>query len=518
MVAGLGLLLGGGTAWWLGLPCLALGLLPWAGLDVGSVSPDPESQEIDPQVALSNLTEVLGASGGALYYRSNLGRLRLLVSHGFPLDTNPDPARLREVLEGNAAWLSWNPKKVAQQLADRFEGNLGHYAALSSGRPEEFQLLLECCWEKASPSPDFPRGRLLLESFATSLRRQAIESALTRQRQFSRAVLAEMVDGVFTLDQEGRVVLFNAAAEKITGWSSVEIRGRLPDDLLKFSEPLLPGNTSGESRELTIETKGGWERILRLHLRPPSVPFPDFAWIVVFRDVSRQRELEKLRLDFTTTLSHELRTPLTGVKGYLHTLMHKKARNYTADQIQSNLAIINHQVDRLSKLIGDLLEAARLGNQTLEVHPRTGDLRPSLERLMSEYRELEPGFELELACNETLVCRCDAEQVIYVVDHLLSNAVKYSIPGGKIAIRCKLAEGQLKIAVQDEGVGIPLEQQEQIFDMYHRVRNEDARIHYGMGLGLYIARKVMQAHGGRLEVESVPGCGSTFTLTVPQTE
>ncbi len=383
---------------------------------------------------------------------------------------------------------------------------------------EEFEMVVEVHLD-SEPEPEALESfRLQVQESLPWLRAQALSAALSRQRHLTRAVLKEVVDGIFTLDGQGRVVVFNRAAEQITGYPLVEIRGKDPDQVLQTSAPIVDPAAQGEWREILIRTREGRERVIRLHFRPPSGGecFSDFAWVGVFRDVSRQKELEELRLDFTTTLSHELRTPLAGIKGYLHTLMHRKARDYPAGKIQSTLAIINHQVDRLSKLIDDLLEAARLGNQALEVNPRRVDLAPVLDTTLQSYREAEPDYQLRLSCPEKLFCHCDAEQLVYVLSHLISNAVKYSVPGGLIELVAGLNQGELRISVRDQGVGIPTDQQEHIFEMYHRVSNEDSRTHYGMGIGLYLARKVIDAHGGRLQVESAPGCGSTFTIAVPQ--
>lgn len=457
---------------------------------------------------LARIAEVLEARVGAIYWRTLAHKPFTCVAlhgcdeHGWP---PLQGARLAALEEKEFVTAPWSGPGDGFYLGCRLV-------------EAEFELVAEVIQSGSGPpAPErIDAFRGLLPDYFPRLRAQALSEALARQRNLTRAMLEEVVDGIMTLDSEGRVVVFNRAAEQITGYQVSELRGQDPDEVLRTSESLIA--SPGEWRELRLTTKAGWERIVRLHIRRPSGEshFPDFAWVAVFRDVSRQKELERIRLDFTTTLSHELRTPLAGVKGYLHTLMHRKAREYPPEKVQSTLAIINHQVDRLAKLIDDLLEAARLGNQALEVNPRTVDLAPVLNSTLRGYRESEPDYQLRLSCPESLVCRCDAEQLVYVLNHLLSNAVKYSVPGGLIELTGHLRGDELRISVRDQGVGIPIDQQEHIFEMYHRVCNEDSRTHYGMGIGLYLARKVIDAHGGRLQVESAPGCGSTFTIAVPQ--
>ncbi len=251
------------------------------------------------------------------------------------------------------------------------------------------------------------------------------------EKRFNQAVLEEMGDGVLTLDGQGRIATFNRAAERVTGWDRGEVVGRLASEVFRSAQaphPLGRLVQPGEEPapfEAEFTVRGGTRKVLLFN---PTVPAPVQgvaeapAAIVVFRDVSRIRELEDLRRDFTATISHELRTPLTAIKGYVANLLHPRAR-FDDETVRGYLGIIDHQVDLLNRLIADLLEAARLRNAALEVHPRRIDLVDMLRRRVEALQARQQQVRLE--GDPHLWTWCDPEHLGYVVDHLLSNAIKF---------------------------------------------------------------------------------------------
>ncbi len=356
-------------------------------------------------------------------------------------------------------------------------------------------------------------GRRKAAAEADRFRRELAEQKLQWE-----AVLEGMEDGVLTLGPGFKVVTFNRAAEEITGWSRDRVIGRCCGDLFEGGERLekmARGEVDPVPHEQLLKVRDGVKKALSF--APSRNPRgEELSLVVVFRDVSKVKELEHLRHDFTTTLSHELRTPLTSIKGYLNTLMHRRAEDFSTQKVKSTLAIINHQVDRLSRLIADLLDAARLESQALRVHPRPTRLGPLLRQVVVAFQEREPRFDIVFQVDERLEALADPEQLSTVLEHLLSNALKYSIPGGPIEVKAQSEGSRVRISVRDEGVGIPFDQQARIFEMYHRVETGDTRTHYGVGMGLYIVKKVIEAHRGEITVESAPGCGATFSFTLPQ--
>ncbi|GEM_PF-1275701 len=365
----------------------------------------------------------------------------------------------------------------------------------------------------------------LAREVGLALKNSQLYAISMAEKRFNQAVLEEMGDGVLTLDDQGRLATFNRAAEKMTGWERREVIGRPCEEVFRLAEARHPlrellrpgGQPAPFESEVTV--RGGTRKVLLFN---PTIPAPLSgsqeapAAIVVFRDVSRIRELEDLRRDVSATLSHELRTPLTAIKGYLATLLHPRAV-FAEEPVRAHLRRIDQQVDVLNRLIGDLLEAARLRNAALEVHPRRVEMVGLLEGRLSSARARN-DHPIRLEVGGELWAWCDPEHLAYVVDHLLSNALKFSPPGREVVVRADREEGRVRIAIQDFGVGIPPHQMERIFEMFHRIEKGSTRIHYGLGLGLFIARRIVEAHGGTLTVQSTPGAGSTFQVCLPAAE
>lgn len=473
--------------------------------------------------------ELLGVSAVTLYLTE---WDHLVFRAGAGLDTGPleeskIPGNLPGIdgLDGGFLELDEQPLPDHPLLRGRLPASLlGRYYAAPLVNDEVQTGLLEALVADAGAplSQDQTELLALLARLAAlAVDGWRLQHQLQHHKGFSEAVLEHMGDGVFTLGRRLELLTFNRSAELITGWLRDQVVGRpflevFPDAQLEAAfRGALEGAAEPVPAEARLQVRDGVLKFLLFH---PTVlgELSGQALIVVFRDVTQVREMEKLRSDFTTTLSHELRTPLTCIKGYLHTLMHKKAADFPPEKTRKTLAIINHQVDSLGKLIADLLEAARLGSKTLDVHPRPVELAQLVSSVVDAYREQEPRYSLRCDASPPLATRCDPDQIRYVLDHLLSNAVKYSVPGGAIEVRCLESDGMVCLAVRDEGVGIPFDQQEKIFEMYHRVETENTRTHYGVGVGLYIARRIIEAHGGEIRVESAPGYGSTFSFTLPR--
>ena len=345
-----------------------------------------------------------------------------------------------------------------------------------------------------------------------------LDRKLQQEKNFIEIVLEGMADGVITVEGGGRITSCNEAASRLLGRRRNELLGgpiemMIPGYLLperRGWSQLISAGAAIQEFSVALPLAGVGVRTLAMQVSHRQREGASVA-VLVFRDVSKLRELEELRSDFTATLSHELRTPLTGMKGYLQMLMHRKAREFDHDKIQGIVAIINHQADQLHRLILDLLEAAKLKSQALEICPQPTELSACVREAC--LRQSSKDLKVEVVDNCWALC--DGEKIQGVLSHLISNALKYSVPGGTVEVACRMESGFATVSIRDEGVGIPLDQQDKIFEMYHRVDTGNTRTHYGVGLGLYLARKVVEAHGGQIEVVSTPGCGATFSFTLP---
>lgn len=229
-----------------------------------------------------------------------------------------------------------------------------------------------------------------------------------------------------------------------------------------------------------------------------------------------QRELARMQEEFISTISHELRTPLGYIKGYVTTLLRDDVKWDEATS-QEFLRIIDDEADRLHELIENLLDSSRLESGSLSINPLSTEIGELIRETASRAQSIHQDMKLELDIEEGLPhLNIDATRIAQVIDNLLSNTYKYA-PGSDVLVSAKLENGRMQIAVRDWGPGIAHEYLPYLFERFYRAPNNltGAR---GTGLGLFICRKIVEAHGGEIGVESSPGSGSCFFFTLPLVE
>lgn len=235
---------------------------------------------------------------------------------------------------------------------------------------------------------------------------------------------------------------------------------------------------------------------------------------LLLRDATREAHTSRLRADFVSSVSHELKTPITLIRLYGDTLLERP--ELAAPERSDFYRIIVRESERLTRLVNQVLTFSRVERGVEQYNMEAGDLAPAIARMVNDYTEyLEAaGFTLrrELAQSVPMV-RFDAAAVLQAVANLLDNAVKYSCENREITVRLAAAEGSVTFDVEDHGCGIPAAEQNKIFDRFYRAQNGSGK--GGYGLGLFLVRHIMQAHGGRVEVESTVGRGSRFRLVFP---
>jgi signal transduction histidine kinase len=228
---------------------------------------------------------------------------------------------------------------------------------------------------------------------------------------------------------------------------------------------------------------------------------------------ARLAELDQLKDDFISMVSHELRTPLGLIKGYAGTLLQPELVRDEATR-QEFLTVIDEETDRLTELVGNLLDMSRIEAGTLRVDVHPTDMRKLLTECGARLLAREPsrGSNLLLDLDEALpFALADPRRITQVVDNLLTNAARYSAADGPIALRAYSVDSRVNVEVVDQGRGIPSDKHEHIFDRFVRLDDQPG----GSGLGLAICRGIVEAHAGRIWVESQPGNGCTFTFTLP---
>src|SRR5581483_2542054 len=232
------------------------------------------------------------------------------------------------------------------------------------------------------------------------------------------------------------------------------------------------------------------------------------------RRVEELARLSALRADFVSLVSHELRSPMAAVIGAARTL-HDRWRLLSGAQRESFLALIADETDRLAGLVGDVLDTSRLEAGTFSYRFDDVDLARLIVEAVDAAALAQQDVPVVAAVNGTLpAIRGDRTRLRQVLGNLIDNAVKYSPEGGKVDVQAHLADGSVRIAVRDDGPGIPREQHDRIFEKFGRA-DVPGGSKPGSGLGLFIARSIAEAHGGTIEVSSDPPGGATFVLTLP---
>jgi two-component system phosphate regulon sensor histidine kinase PhoR len=329
------------------------------------------------------------------------------------------------------------------------------------------------------------------------------------------ATLANLDDGVVITDREGVVVRLNAAAARMLGTATDEAVGtafvRVSRDH-ELTALLRDALATHASRAATIEYGLG-RQALDAVAQPVSGGGEELG-LIVLRDVTELRRLERMRREFVANVSHELRTPLSSIRLLVETL-----ETGAIDEpvlAQDFLRRIVGEVDRLARLVDELLDLARLetGRVTLNREPLApldllsagiDRLRPQIERA-----GLSLHLEVPLDLPPVDVDRARIEQVLL---NLIHNAIKFTPPGGSITVEATADHGLLTVAVRDTGFGVDPEELSRLFERFYKA--DKARRSEGAGLGLAIAKHIVLAHGGAIWAESVPGEGATFYFTVP---
>jgi len=238
--------------------------------------------------------------------------------------------------------------------------------------------------------------------------------------------------------------------------------------------------------------------------------------VVNLRNISAYREAETLKDTFISIVSHELKTPVAIIRGYAETLSRPEAQQ-NPELVQEMLEGILEESDRLTHLVDDLLDASRLRANGLPLEEVEEVHLPGLaRRVQARYQPQSTRHTIEVDFPPDFpLIRGSAARLEQVLNNLVSNALKYSPNGGTIRLRGEYDAQGVLLSVSDEGIGIPPEEQERIFERFYRVTGPQTRAIAGTGLGLYLTRAIVQAHGGRIWVESRPGQGATFYVRLP---
>jgi PAS domain S-box-containing protein len=351
-----------------------------------------------------------------------------------------------------------------------------------------------------------------------------IAQALAKDLAFYKFVVDSVPSGVITVDRDLRITGFNPWAQRLTGYSAQEARGSFCGEILQGGMcdthcPLRTALTNQEPMSLvesTVRTKGGDTIPVRMNV---AGLFDENGKLIggveSFQDISALKTLERERNNLISTFAHDMKSSLTIIGGFVLRLLHK-ADSLDAQKEKRYLEIIRKESGKLEMLISDFLEFARLQTGRLKLNFSSISLDKELMELCEAYQPkvADQGLTLELENETTLPpIMADGTQLRRVFTNLIDNAVKFSQKGGSIILAAMGDEKEIRVSVRDQGAGISAEELPRIFDAFHRGK-VGAKVE-GFGLGLAAVRAIVEAHGGRVLVESETGKGSTFTVILP---
>jgi signal transduction histidine kinase len=237
--------------------------------------------------------------------------------------------------------------------------------------------------------------------------------------------------------------------------------------------------------------------------------------VINVRDIKRLRDVENLRSAFLSMLGHELQTPLSIIKGYTSTLARSDAK-WNKKTLREGLQVIEEECDRLSKLVNRLLLASRIESRTVTLKKEPVQLSAMAKKVVRRLESVTDIHRFEVDFSDDFPeVYADPDRMEEVLTNLVDNAIKYSPKGERIAVTGRAKGDSVEVAVTDEGIGIPHRELGQVFERFHRGENGQVQKVRGMGLGLFICRSIVEAHGGKIEVASEAGKGSKFTFTLP---
>ncbi len=343
---------------------------------------------------------------------------------------------------------------------------------------------------------------------------------LVEEQSKQQALLDSMVEGVLLLDPQGRVKHMNPALVRLFGLSG-EKRGIAVAEALPvpgLSELAARTVQQGRLTDQEVELPGDPGKILQINavaLRDPDRMLA--GTLFVFHDLTQHKRLAEQRREFVANVSHELRTPLSLIKGYTETLL--AGAKEDPDTATRFLQIIDKHADRLTFLIEDLLTISKLESGQVIMNLQPTALHEVVAQVLEDLKAkaAERGTELRNEVAQTLRIHGDGDRLQQVISNLVDNAIKYGRPGGRVVVGARsLHEDIVEAWVADDGLGIPMEARERIFERFYRIDKGRSREQGGTGLGLSIVKHIVHAHGGEVRVESEPGRGSCFYFTLPR--
>ncbi len=495
------------------------------------------TQELDLDKLLGRIlriaVEMLAGQAGLIALRSEQGGWRVAVSHGMPpaflktvetflteVPDHEDPERF-EIPEIN---------RLLNELT--FAASLGLLTGvglpLVARKKVVGLLFIFRGYAGVFSANDYSLLNSFANQAAIAVQNAQLYHQVNEERVRLSALLDSLADGILIMNAQNRIERSNPAFSRMIGLAAQQIQAHLHEEVIQWARP--PDGLTLEKAEAD-----GWPLTPHAHLYvegdlkrfdgQPPLPVgityvPLLAGegsllniITTVRDITRFRQAEEIKSTFVSIISHELKTPVALIKGYVSTLRREDA-HWDPEIVQDSLAVIEEEADRLAGLIENMLDASRLQAGALSIKRSDVSLPDLAQRLAKRLQiqtsqhkilvDFPPGFPILLA---------DEARLEQVLSNLIGNSIKYA-PGGEIRISGRIRQDQAIVCVSDQGPGIAPEDIPHIFDRFYRAP-EMARQTKGAGLGLYLARAIIEAHNGRIWVDSAPGDGVHICFSLP---
>lgn len=353
---------------------------------------------------------------------------------------------------------------------------------------------------------------------------------LEQQKKKDETILANIGDGLTATDDQGRVILANHAFTTILGWTEEEIIGKKLSEIVPMlgkdgkkipvvQRPLSKVLQTGKkitSSENSYMRKDSSVVPVNITISPIVLNGKITGIIEIFKDITKQREVDRMKTEFLSLASHQLRTPLSAMKWFLEILLEKETGKLSANQTDL-VTKIQQSNDRMIELVNGLLNVSRLEQGRIAVEPEPTDMKKLIQGVLSELSVVTTKKKqtIEAKLNKNLTLNIDPKLIRQVFINLLSNASKYSDDGTKIIVTETVAEKEVVYSVIDQGYGIPVEEQPKIFNKFFRASNVTTKVTDGNGLGLYLIKQIIEVSGGKMWFESTEGKGTTFSFSLP---
>jgi PAS domain S-box-containing protein len=339
------------------------------------------------------------------------------------------------------------------------------------------------------------------------------------EKKDTEAVLKSIAEGLVVVDSQGKVIMMNPAAEKLLGVSKKDKIGKNLLENLKDEQ--IVSLIKGSEKEREIELISQRDETKKI-LRASSAVIEDengrtIGMVSVLSDITKQKELDRMKSQFIASVSHELRTPLVAIEKSISLLLNKEAGPISKTQ-EEFLSIAERNLKRLSQLINDLLDLSKLeaGRMRLEKKPSSIEkiIEECIQTFLTWANAKSIKIEKKIQPNLPLV-NIDPIRINQVLTNLIGNAIKFTPKNGRITVEAIFGSEEIRVSVADTGIGIPKEALDKIFDKFYQVHERTHTDISGTGLGLSIAKEIVQLHGGKIWAESEKGKGAKFTFTLP---